>query len=50
MKFTDWLERGLSRRARVAVLGAALLLVVAPFFPLWQLTMFAQMFPEGLRM
>jgi len=50
MSLTNWIEQVTSRRARLAVLGAALLLVVAPFFPLWQITMFAGQFPEGLRM
>jgi hypothetical protein len=50
MSLTDWLERTLSPRARLAVLGGGVLLVVALFFPLWQITMFAQMFPEGIRM
>jgi hypothetical protein len=50
MGLTSWLEQVTSRRARLAVLGAALLLAVAPFFPLWQITMFAGQFPEGLRM
>ncbi len=50
MSLTSWLEQVTSRRARLAVLGAALLLAVAPFFPLWQITMFAAQFPEGLRM
>jgi len=50
MGLTSWLEQVTSRRARLAVLGTALLLAVAPFFPLWQITMFAAQFPEGLRM
>lgn len=50
MTFVSWLDQILSRRARFAVLGVALLLAVAPLFPLWQITMFANQFPEGLRM
>ena len=50
MPLTKWLDRVLSPRARLAVLGAGLLLVLAPFFPLWQITMFANQFPEGIRM
>lgn len=50
MFLTKWLEQGVSPRARFAVLGAGLLLVLAPFFPLWQITMFANQFPEGIRM
>ena len=47
---TFWLDRVLSPRARLAVLGAGVLLLVALFFPLWEITMFAQMFPDGIRM
>ncbi len=45
-----WLEQVLSPRARLAVVGAGFLLVAALFFPLWEITMFAQQFPEGIRM
>ncbi|MEO7137037.1 MAG: hypothetical protein ABI037_04945 [Gemmatimonadales bacterium] len=47
---TLWLDRVLSHRARLAVLGAGVLLLVALFFPLWEITMLAQQFPEGIRM
>jgi hypothetical protein len=47
---TLWLDVVLSARARVIVLAAGFLLPVAFFFPLWEITMFAQMFPEGIRM
>jgi hypothetical protein len=40
----------MSRRARLAVLGVALLIVLTPLFPLWKITMFAAQFPEGLRL
>ena len=50
MSLTTWLEQVISRRARFAVLGGALLLVLAPILPLWKITMFANQFPEGLRM
>ena len=50
MSLTLWLDEVLSPRARLAVLGAGVFLLVALFFPLWQITMFAQMFPEGIRM
>ncbi len=50
MSLTQWLDQVLSPRARLAVLGAGLLLVLAPFFPLWRITMFANQFPEGLRL
>lgn len=50
MSLTSWLDQVLSPRARLAVLGAGLFLVVALFFPLWQITMFANQFPEGIRL
>lgn len=50
MSLTLWLDRVLSPRARLAVLGAGVLLLVALFFPLWEITMLAQQFPEGIRM
>src|SRR5262245_1280085 len=50
MSLVGWLGQVLSSRARFAVLGAGVLLVVALFFPLWKITMFANQFPEGLRL
>jgi copper chaperone NosL len=50
MRWAQWLDRGLSPRARLAVLGAGLLLLAAAAFPLWRITMFANQFPEGLRL
>jgi hypothetical protein len=50
MPLTKWLDRVLSPRARLAVLGAGALLLVAAAFPLWRITMFANQFPEGLRL
>lgn len=50
VSLVSWLEQVLSRRARFAVLGVALLLVLTPLFPLWKITMFANQFPEGLRL
>ena len=47
---TKWLDRVLSPRARLAVLGAGVLLLLAAAFPLWRITMFANQFPEGLRL
>ena len=47
---TLWLDAILSARARLIVLAAGFLLIVALFFPVWEITMFAQMFPEGIRM
>ncbi len=50
MSLVGWLGQVLSSRARVAVLGAGVLLILALFFPLWKITMFANQFPEGLRL
>jgi len=50
MPFVTWLGQVLSPRARLAVLGAGVFLIAAPFFPLWKITMFASQFPEGLRL
>jgi hypothetical protein len=50
MTLVGWLSQVLSSRARFAVLGAGVLLIVALFFPLWKITMFANQFPEGLRL
>ncbi|MGH7499396.1 MAG: hypothetical protein ACREL3_11170 [Gemmatimonadales bacterium] len=50
MSIPAWLEEVLTIRSRLAVFGSGLLLVAALFFPLWEITMFAQMFPEGIRM
>lgn len=50
MSLVGWLGQVLSSRARLAVLGAGVLLVIALFFPLWKITMFANQFPEGLRL
>ena len=36
--------------ARLMLLVAAALLVVTYFFPLWNLTMFAPQYPDGLRL
>lgn len=50
MSLVGWLGQVLSPRARIAVLGAGVLLILALFFPLWKITMFANQFPEGLRL
>ena len=50
MALAGWLEQTLSSRARLAVLGAGTLLVIALFFPLWRITMFANQFPDGIRL
>lgn len=50
MTLAAWLDTILPTRARLLVLGAGGLLLAALFFPLWEVTMFATMFPEGIRM
>jgi len=50
MSLPTWLEQVITPRARLAVLGAGLLLLVAVALPLWRITMFANQFPEGLRL
>jgi hypothetical protein len=50
MTLVGWLSQVLSSRARMAVLGAGALLLIALCFPLWKITMFANQFPEGLRL
>ncbi|MGH7521208.1 MAG: hypothetical protein ACREMI_08000 [Gemmatimonadales bacterium] len=50
MTVVSWLGQVLSPRARLAVLGVGVLLILALFFPLWKITMFANQFPEGLRL
>lgn len=50
MSLPTWLEQVITPRARLAVLGAGTLLIVAVFLPLWQITMFANQFPEGIRL
>ena len=44
------LARPVGGGPRVLVVGAALLLVAVYFFPLWNMTMFAPQYPEGLRL
>lgn len=47
---TGFLEIELDLRARVLVVVAALLLTSVYFAPLWNLTMFAPQYPDGLRL
>jgi copper chaperone NosL len=44
------LDRSIDGWARLTLLGAAGLLVVTYFVPLWNLTMFAPQYPDGLRL
>ncbi len=50
MTLPVWLDELLSRPGRLLVAGAGVLLIVAVFFPLWGITMYAGQFPEGIRM
>jgi len=49
-RFTRFLERPLNLGPRLVVVAAALLLAAIYFFPLWNLTMFAPQYPDGLRL
>jgi hypothetical protein len=45
-----FLDQSIDGRARLMVLAAALLLAVTYVVPLWNLTMFAPQYPDGLRL
>jgi hypothetical protein len=45
-----FLDEPIGLAARLMLLAAAVLLVVTYFFPLWNLTMFAPQYPDGLRL
>jgi copper chaperone NosL len=45
-----FLDRPIDLWARVMLLAAAVLLMTAYFWPLWNLTMFAPQYPDGLRL
>jgi hypothetical protein len=45
-----FLDEPIGRAARLMLFAAAALLVATYFFPLWNLTMFAPQYPEGLRL
>jgi copper chaperone NosL len=45
-----FMDEPISFPARVMLLAAAALLVATYFFPLWNLTMFAPQYPDGLRL
>ena len=47
---TRFLDEPVSLSARLMLLAAAALLVATFFFPLWNLTMFAPQYPDGLRL
>jgi len=49
-RFNRFLERPLNLGPRILIAGAALLLAAIYFFPLWNLTMFAPQYPDGLRL
>ncbi|MDP2886440.1 MAG: hypothetical protein Q8P51_15615 [Ignavibacteria bacterium] len=49
-KVTPFLETPLDLRSRIVVLVAGLLLVPTFFFPLWNMTMYSNQFPEGLQL
>jgi hypothetical protein len=45
-----FLDRSIDGRARLVILLATLLLAATYVFPLWNLTMFAPQYPDGLRL
>jgi hypothetical protein len=45
-----FLDEPIALAARLMLLAAAVLLVATYFFPLWNLTMFAPQYPDGLRL
>lgn len=45
-----FLEEPIDLQSRLMLLAAAVLLVATYFFPLWNLTMFAPQYPDGLRL
>ena len=45
-----FMTQPIGKAARLMLLGAAALLVTTYFFPLWNLTMFAPQYPDGLRL
>ena len=47
---TRFIEEPIDLAARFMLLAAAVLLVATYFFPLWNLTMFAPQYPDGLRL
>lgn len=49
-KSSRYLELPLGLRPRIFLLVSALLLVTVYLFPLWNLTMFAPQYPDGLRL
>lgn len=49
-RFNRFLAKPLPVSSRAALAAAALLLVAIYLFPLWNLTMFAPQYPEGLRL
>src|SRR5262245_39802462 len=50
LRRTRFLDEPVSLTARLMLLAAAVLLVATYFFPLWNLTMFAPQYPDGLRL
>ncbi len=46
----SWLNESIGKVPRALLVLAALLILLTYFFPLWNLTMFAPQYPEGLRL
>lgn len=49
-KATSFFDTPVDLRSRVMILVAALLLIPTYFFPLWNMTLYSNQFPEGLEM
>ena len=49
-RVTRWLEEPLDLIPRLLLLAAGVCLLATFFFPLWNLTMFAPQYPDGLRL
>jgi hypothetical protein len=49
-KLNHFFEINLSARSRLLIIVAALILVPSYFFPLWNMTMYSNQFPDGLRL
>jgi copper chaperone NosL len=50
VRFTRFIQQPLGPMARLSLVAATALILVAHFLPLWNLTMFAPQYPHGLRL
>jgi hypothetical protein len=47
-RFNETLDRSLTPRSRLLTMLAFLVIIPTFFLPLWQMTFYAQQYPEGL--